>query len=320
MTLFTITFAVLFIVTLLCIGFGQSVLASHQKKQVKMMLRRAAAQTGKRRLDLVWDENTSSGMKAALDRIAILEPLRKRIAQSNLPLTLEKFLLQSGVAFLGSLIIAQFVPILSRRTGLGIALAVACGMLPFLRVSRARRKRFDQFEEQFPGALDFLSRAMRAGHAFSIGLEMLVADAPEPLASTFRRVLQGLQLGSPMEAALAELIDTMPLIDVRFFVTAVLLQQGTGGNLGEILDSMSSVIRDRFRLKGAVKAAAAHGKITSAVLAGMPVVVTGILMIISPAYLRPLVEDPVGKNLAIAAVVGQVVGYLCIRKIVAIKV
>lgn len=320
MTLFLITFAALFVVTLLCVGLGQSILATHQKQQVKTMLRRAASETGKRRLDLVWSDDKSSGVKAKLDQVSLLDPLRRRIEQSNLPLTLEKFLLQSGVAALVGLAIGEFAPVLSRRPLAGPVVALIFGLLPFMRVSRARHKRFDQFEEQFPGALDFLSRAMRAGHAFSIGLEMLVADAPDPLSATFKRVLQSLQLGSPMETALAELIETMPIIDVRFFVTAVLLQQGTGGNLGEILDSMSSVIRDRFRLKGAVKAASAHGKITSAVLAGMPVVVTAILMIISPAYLQPLVEDPVGQKLAIAAVAGQVVGYLCIRKIVAIKV
>ena len=320
MILFLVTFAALFVVTLLCVGFGQAVLATHQKQQVKNMLRRAAAHTGKRRLDLVWEEAESSGLKARFDGLTLLDPIRRRLAQSNLQITLEKFLLQSAVAAVIGLLLGEFVPALSRMPAGASLLALLFASLPLLRVSRARRKRFDQFEEQFPGALDFLSRAMRAGHAFSIGLEMLVADAPEPLASSFRRVLQSLQLGSPMEAALAELIQTMPVIDVRFFVTAVLLQQGTGGNLGEILDSMSSVIRDRFRLKGAVKAAAAHGKITSMVLSGMPVVVTGLLLVISPGYLQPLANDPIGRKLVVGAVLGQLIGYLCIRKIIAIKV
>ncbi len=320
MILYLVVFSILFVVTVLCVGLGQAVLATHQKQQVKTMLRRAATVTGKRRLDLVRDQDQVSGFGGKLAEIALFDPLRARLHHAQIDWSLEKFLLlTAGAAFLG-LVVGECVPALSRIPALPFGLALVASVLPYWQINRARLKRFNQFEEQFPGALDFLSRAMRAGHAFSIGLEMLVADAPNPLGSCFRRVLQSLQLGSPMEVALAELMDIMPIMDVQFFVTAVLLQQGTGGNLGEILESMSQVIRERFQLKGAVKAASAHGRITSLVLTAMPIVVAMLLMVSSPDYLRPLVTDPTGKKLLTGAICGQFIGYLFIRKITNIKV
>ena len=320
MILYLLTFSIVFVVTILCVGLGQAVLATHQKQQVKTMLRRAATGTGKRRLNLLREREQASGFGGKLDEIALFDPLRARLHHAQIAWSLEKFLLlTAGATFLG-LVVGECIPALSRIPALPFALALVSAALPLWQLNRARRKRFHQFEEQFPGALDFLSRSMRAGHAFSIGLEMLVADAPNPLGPCFRRVLQSLQLGSPMEVALGELMDIMPIMDVQFFVTAVLLQQGTGGNLGEILESMSQVIRERFQLKGAVKAASAHGRITSLVLTAMPIVVALLLMVSSPDYLRPLVTDPTGKKLLIGAICGQFIGYLFIRKITNIKV
>jgi tight adherence protein B len=168
--------------------------------------------------------------------------------------------------------------------------------------------------------LDFLSRSMRAGHGFSIALEMLAADSPDPLGSAFRRISNDLQLGSTLDVALGRLLVLIPLVDVRFFVSSVLLQQETGGNLGEILSKLAFIIRERFRLKGQVKAASAHGRITGLVLVLMPVVVTLLMMISSPQYLADLAADKVGRLMIYGAAVGQVIGYLVIKKITNIKV
>jgi len=161
---------------------------------------------------------------------------------------------------------------------------------------------------------------MRAGHGFTIALEMLGADSPDPLGSAFRRVSNELQLGSSLEVALSKLVTLVPLVDVRFFVSSVLLQQETGGNLGEILSKLSHVIRERFRLKGQVKAASAHGRITGIVLVLMPVAVTGFMMVSSPAYLRGLAADATGQKMIYGAIIAQIIGYFVIRKIVNIKV
>ena len=149
---------------------------------------------------------------------------------------------------------------------------------------RRRKKRFEQFEQQLPEALDFISRSMRAGHGFTIALEMLAADSPEPLGGAFRKIANDMQLGGSLQACLARLLDLFPLVDVRFFASSVLLQQETGGNLGEILSKLATIIRERFRLKGQVKAASAHGRITGLVLVLMPVAVAFFMMATSPDY------------------------------------
>jgi tight adherence protein B len=185
---------------------------------------------------------------------------------------------------------------------------------------RLRKKRFDQFEQQLPEALDFISRSMRAGHGFTIALEMLAADSPDPLGSAFRKIANDMQLGGSLQACLSKLLILFPLVDVRFFVSSVLLQQETGGNLGEILSKLATIIRERFRLKGQVKAASAHGRITGLVLVLMPVAVACFMMVTSPDYLTDMAADKTGRIMIYGAVIGQIIGYFVIKKIINIKV
>ena len=320
MILFAAIFVVLFLVAALCVGLGQAFLASRQKQQVRTMLRRAESEAGKRRPDLLKPEVVKDGLSNALTRLGIFHRLALFIEQSGAAWTVGKFVIITAVAGFAGLFIGFVLPPFSQNRLAAPALFLMGALVPFLLTFRKRSKRMAQFEEQFPEALNFLSRSMRAGHAFSIGLEMLVADAPEPLGSAFRQMLNDLHLGSTLEASMAKLVASVPLIDVRFFISAILLQQGSGGNLSEILDSMARIIRERFQLKGQVKAASAHGRITGLILAIMPVVVAIMLFFISPDYLMVLFRDPLGKKLLIAACIGQVVGFLCIRKIVNIKV
>ena len=161
---------------------------------------------------------------------------------------------------------------------------------------------------------------MRAGHGFSVALEMLSADSPDPLGSAFRRVSNDIQLGSSLEVAFHRLVLLVPLVDVRFFVSSVLLQQETGGNLGEILSKLAFIIRERFRIKGQVGAAAAHGKITGLVLLLMPLGVVGFMMLTTPEYLLQLAADDTGRLMIYGALFGQVIGYFGIQKITNIKV
>jgi tight adherence protein B len=169
-------------------------------------------------------------------------------------------------------------------------------------------------------ALDFLARAMSAGHAFNISLDMLAAEAAEPVQSEFKRVYNEHNLGAPLSDVLKHLAERVPLIDVRFFVSAVLMQRESGGNLGEILTKLATVIRERFRLKGQVKSASAHGRITAGVLTVLPVAVLLGLLAINPNHFGPFLRHPAGKFLSCAAVLLQLVGYFIMRKIVNIKV
>ncbi len=320
MVLTVAIFVFLFVVILLCIGLGQAFLVSRQKQQVRNMLRRAESKTPEPRPDLLRPEAVQDLLTKALNSIGLFSRLALFMEQAGSEWTTGKFVFASLATGVFAFIIGAIVPAVSHVSfGPGL-LTCFGGSIPFLLLLRKRAKRFAAFEEQFPEALNFLSRSMRAGHAFTIGLEMLVADSPEPLVGCFRRVLNDLHLGSPLEVALGKLVALVPLIDVRFFVSSILLQQGTGGNLSEILDSMAQIIRERFRLKGQVKAAAAHGKITGLVLALMPVVVAILLFFTSPKYLTTFMQDPAGKKLLMGAVIGQLIGYLCIRKIVNIRV
>jgi tight adherence protein B len=183
-----------------------------------------------------------------------------------------------------------------------------------------RTKNLNEFEKQLPEALDFLSRSMRAGHGFSIAMELLASDSPDPLASAFRHVSNDMQLGSALDVALGKLSALVPLLDVRFFVSSVLLQQETGGNLSEVLGKLALIIRERFRLKGQVKAVSAHGRITGLVLVLMPVVVALIMMVTSPQYLIDLAADKIGRMMIYGSICGQIIGYFVIRKIINIKV
>jgi len=210
-------------------------------------------------------------------------------------------------------------PVGARWISLAI-LALGLGSLPYLWLIVARRRRFAAFEEQFPDALDFLARAMRAGHAFSVGLELLPDESPEPTAHEFRRVYQEQNLGAPLETALKNLSVRVPSVDVKFFVASVLVQRETGGNLSEILMQLATVIRERFELKLQVRAASAHGRLTGLVLSVLPFVLIFALLFVAPGYLENFVKDSTGRYLLAGAVGAQFVGYFFIHRIVNIKV
>ncbi len=209
---------------------------------------------------------------------------------------------------------------MSSPVGSAAALAVLGLVGPFLYVARKRSKSLQKFEEQFPEALDFLARSMRAGHGLSISLEILSKDAGEPLASSIRRVCHEMQLGAALNVCLEKMVSMVPLVDVRFFVSSVLLQQETGGNLSEILNKLSFVIRERSRLRGQVKSLSAHGRITGLVLLMMPVAVVLILLASNPTYLSTLTTDKDGRIMLYGAIAGQIIAYFVINKIVNIKV
>ena len=200
-----------------------------------------------------------------------------------------------------------------------LAGAVA-GAGPLLYVRRAAAARLRKFEEQFPDCLEFVSRSMRAGHAFSVSLDLVHREFHDPLASEFRRAFEEQNLGQPLEIVLRKLGRRMPSMDVQFFVSAVLMQKRTGGNLAELLDGLAQLIRQRFKLRARVRAISAMGLMSGRVLAAMPPVVAALMLVFNPAYARFFVDDPVGHLLLAGAAGLQVIGYLVIRKIVTIEV
>ena len=194
------------------------------------------------------------------------------------------------------------------------------GFLPYSYASYRRNKRFQKFEELFPEAIDTLARAVRAGHAFTTALELIANELSEPVASEFRKLFEEQKFGLPVRDALMNLADRMPLVDVKFFVTAVMLQRETGGNLAEILDNLDYVIRERFKIMRQVRVYTAQGRLTMLLLMGLPPVIVVTMLMTSPAFIHPLFADPIGHVLVVAGIVLQTLGYFVIRKIIQIRV
>ena len=192
--------------------------------------------------------------------------------------------------------------------------------IPYAYASHRRAKRFQQFEEKFPEAIDTLARAVRAGHAFTTALELIASEVSEPVAGEFRQLFEEQKFGLPVRDALINLADRIPLVDVKFFVTAVMLQRETGGNLAEILDNLSYVIRERFKILRQVRVHTAQGRLTMVLLMALPPTIVVVMMIMNPSFIQPLFTDPMGHALIVGGITLQTLGYFVIRKIIRIQV
>jgi tight adherence protein B len=201
----------------------------------------------------------------------------------------------------------------------GVA-AVVGGMMPYSFVSYRRTLRFRKFEELFPEAIDTLARAVRAGHAFTTALELISNEISEPVAGEFRKLFEEQKFGMPVRDALLNVTQRMPLVDVKFFVTAVMLQRETGGNLAEILDNLSYMIRERFKIMRQVRVYTAQGRLTMMLLMGLPPIIVVTMLLMNPAFIRPLFADPIGHTLVVVGITLQTIGYFVIRKIIQIQV
>ena len=222
----------------------------------------------------------------------------------------------SGALGLVGLSVFLLLPLTVVLRPLGIVLA----LLPWLWIYLCRRRRIRRFEAQLPDALGMLARAMRAGHSLPTALHMVGEEMPPPVGEEFLRVYEAQNLGRPIEEALEELAERVPLVDVRFLVTAISIQRQTGGDLCEVLDKLAYVIRERFKLYGQVRALTAEGRLSGWVLNALPVIVFIALLSLNPDYVLLLFRDPLGKKMVAIAGVMQIVGALAIRKIVNIKV
>jgi tight adherence protein B len=222
------------------------------------------------------------------------------------------------VAFAAGVVFAWLLLPIPRYLTILVGLITATA--PAIYVWWQRRGRLRRFEELFPETLEFISRSMRAGHAFSVSLEMIHREFQEPVSGEFRRTFEEHNLGLPIEVALEKLSSRVPSLDVHFFVSAVLLQKRTGGNLAEILDKLAYVIRERFKLRGRIRAVSAHGRMTATALSAIPIVVAILMFYTNPDYVKFFFEDEVGNMMIGAAVALQLIGYAVMKKIVNIEV
>ena len=266
--------------------------------------------------NLLRRQREQGGAASAVSRVLPIQRIETLLEQGALGWTLEKYLfLTAGFTFgLG------IAALLAGVALIGAVGAAALGAyLPYMHAQRSRARRMDAIQEQLPETIDLLGRSMRAGHALSSGLGMIVTEAQEPIAGEFRRVVEEQRFGLPFEDALLGMSERVPLVDVRIFVTAVLIQREVGGNLTEILDKLSQLIRERFALQRQVLVYTAEGRMSALVLGILPLAVGLLMFVMNRDFMMGMVEHPIGRIALGFAFVMQMIGYLWARRMARIE-
>ena len=242
--------------------------------------------------------------------------LQQLIDQSGVRITVGAVVAASALL---ALVTGYMVFRLSGWSLLALPVAAAVSTIPVNVLKRLRTLRLRKFEEQFPETLDLIARALRAGHAFTTGLEMVATEMPAPAGQEFRLLYDQQNYGMPLPVALKEFAERIPVLDACFFVTAVLIQRESGGNLSEVLDNLSGVIRERFRVKRQMRVVSAHGRITGWVLVGLPPVLGAALMAVNQEHRQLMFGETLGLQMMVGAAILQVIGTLIIRKIINVE-
>jgi tight adherence protein B len=282
------------------------------------------------RLKKYKQQSTAIGIVRAPERLSNIRTLEGLLQhRTGMTSRIQSLLTESGVGMtVGTFVMACFAGAAAgaaigwggfHMVTVAIALCVIGGLLPYAYVRFKRNRRLRLFEEQFPEAMDLIARALRAGHAFTTGLSMVADEIPAPVGSEFKRLYDEQNFGMSLPDALRALAARVPILDARFFVTAVLTQRESGGNLSEILDNLSKVMRDRFKFKRQIRVVSAHGRISAWILACLPPALAAVLFTLSPKFMEPLITDPLGTRLILIAGGLQIVGTYIISRMVRIE-
>ncbi|HEX8723223.1 MAG TPA: type II secretion system F family protein [Pyrinomonadaceae bacterium] len=256
-------------------------------------------------------------LSRVLMRVQVATALRRMLDQADLHITVSRLVMLSVMA---GLLAALAVSMLTVSTLLMVVGGLGAASIPFLHIAYKRRKRLKAFLEHLPDALELMARALQAGHAFAESLHMVSTEMPEPVATEFRKTYEEQNLGLSLKLALENLSERVPLLDLRFCITAILIQRETGGNLAEILEKVSHTIRERFRILEDLNTLTTSSRMSAWILCGLPVFVALAVTIMNPDYMSVLWRDPRGHNLLYAAGFMQVTGMLIIRKILKIRI
>jgi tight adherence protein B len=282
-------------------------------------VQKAAERQPSEELALLRDEMLSDipALDSLLRRSARIANLQTLLSQADLKTRAGTILMLCVLSGVGLALLILILSPFPQFAWLGLIVGT---LMPYSYASFRRSRRFQKFEELFPEAIDTLARAVRAGHAFTTALELISNEISEPIASEFRKLFEEQKFGLPVRDALLNLTERVPLVDVKFFVTAVMLQRETGGNLAEILDNLSYLIRERFKIMRQVRVYTAQGRLTMMLLMGLSPIIVVTMLIMNPAFIRPLFADPIGHTLIVAGITLQTVGYFIIRRIIRIQV
>jgi tight adherence protein B len=318
--------SVIFIIAVVFVGsvyfFIWEVPEREKRRKIKDRLE-SISDAGRRmpspELDIIKSELLSDvpALNKLLLQFSHTNRLKKLISQADMKMKVSTFLLISLILFAcGTVLSNQLLKIIP----VNVLIGVLAGVIPFLLVLYKRNRRFRKFEELFPEALELLTRAVKAGHAFNTGIEMIAEEMVEPVSKEFRITFDEQNFGLPLKQALFNMVERVPLLDLKFFVTAVLMQKETGGNLAEILTNLSHLIRERFKIMGEVRTFSAQGRLTGYILTAVPVAMGFILSAMNWDYMSALFKEKIGHYMLAGAGFCQLVGYIIIRKIVNIKV
>ena len=258
------------------------------------------------------------------DQSGLLEKLTNQLPavsdyleQADVRLRPSKFVFLCCICFAGGILIGIFSPapfILAPLIGIVFA------GLPIGWLAIKRKRRLAKFGTQLPSALELLSRSLRAGHSLNAGFGLIASETQAPLATEFGRAFEEQNFGIPLDEAIENMANRVPNMDLRFFATAVILQRQTGGDLAEILDKISGLIRERLQIHGQIQALTGEGRMSGAVLLALPPVLFVVMLKLNYDYVMTLFRDPLGRNMLIGGLITQVIGALVIKKIITIKV
>jgi tight adherence protein B len=242
--------------------------------------------------------------------------LRAFLQQADTQLTPFKFIVLSLGIGLGTTVLLPIVRVPIAAAPLGIIL----GFVPFVTLFLKRKRRLAAFGKQLPEALELIGRALRAGHSLASGFKLVADEMAAPISVEFERCYEAQNLGVTLEAAIEEMTNRVPNLDLRFFATAVILQRQTGGDLAEILDKIGYLVRERFKIWGQIQALTGEGRLSGIVLLALPPALFVVMWYLNPGYSMTLFTDPMGHQMLAGAIIMQIIGALVIRKIVNIKV
>ena len=315
--------AITFVAVLLMVWAGSMLIGSRKPAdltgRLEQISRRQQTEVASYDDDLMRDRGLSSVplLNRLLRRWSWSKRLQTLLTQAAWKIKPAKLALLSAVLSLICFLVSwTLLPSLA----LAILIGVSSGLCPILFASFKRAQRFSKFQRDFPEAIDLLNRAVRAGHAFTSGLELISNELSEPIATEFRTTFDEHNLGLPLRDALFHLTERVPLADVRFFVTAMLVHQETGGNLAELLENLARVIRERFKILGEVRIRTAQGRLTAGILIGLPPLLLLLLRFLNPDYVMLLFNDPLGHKMLAVACTLQVIGAVVLWKVVHIEV
>jgi tight adherence protein B len=252
-----------------------------------------------------------------LSRVDIATRIDRRLRQADMKMPVGTFVLLSLALFFVGIIAGRILhwPII-----LSIVVGIALLTVPNIVVNIKRRSRLKRFMNHFPEALEMFARSLRAGHSFTGAIQLVAQEMPVPIGPEFSKVFEEQNLGIPLRQALIGMTDRVDTLDVKFFVTAILIQRETGGNLAEIIDKIAYVIRERFRIQGQLKIFTAQARMSGTILSLLPIGVAVIIGILNPEYMKPLWFEKAGRVMIATAVILQILGMLAIRKIIRIKI